>query len=206
MAKERSDPLRLGGKAPSCWSSHLKSLDPTAGPDPVAGAGQELAPTRSRPNAPGRLRATAPIPSTAMRAAVTGAPTIGLMAAACFAAALPYGAEAQAAAPVDLPGLEVEFPTPADGAGVTGAGARAAVDATAPAAGAGGGPTLAAGANPYADPSAPWKVDASANSMPRQPLVDTPRTVTAIPKEVLAAKNATSICALAVSWRAAPRA
>jgi outer membrane receptor for monomeric catechols len=131
-----------------------------------------------------------------MRAAVTGAPTIGLMAAACFAAALPYGAEAQAAAPVDLPGLEVESPTPADCAGVTGAGARAAVDATA----------SAAGANPYADPSAPWEVDASANSMPRQPLVDTPRTVTAIPKEVLAAKNATSICALAVSWRAPPRA
>lgn len=158
--------------------------------------------TRNRPTAPRSLRAAALDPS-ARPAPMAGVPTIGLMTAACFAAALPHGAQAQTAAPIQLPGLEVESAAPEDGDGATGAGAPAQTATTAQtggasdASGAGDAPAVAAGANPYADPAAPWKVDASANSMLRQPLVDTARTVTAIPKEVLEAKGATSVRELA---------
>jgi catecholate siderophore receptor len=40
-------------------------------------------------------------------------------------------------------------------------------------------------ANPYADPKAPYKVDRSASGKFTEPLVDTPRTVTAVPEQVL---------------------
>ena len=40
-------------------------------------------------------------------------------------------------------------------------------------------------ANPYADPKAPFKVDRSGSGKFTEPLVDTPRTVTAIPKQVI---------------------
>ncbi len=56
---------------------------------------------------------------------------------------------------------------------------------------AGGAP--AANANPYANPGAPFKVERSANSRITEPLINTPRTVTAIPKEVLEDKGATSV-------------
>lgn len=49
------------------------------------------------------------------------------------------------------------------------------------------------GGNPYADPQAPYKVDSSANAKLTEPIVDTPRTVTTVPKEVLLDKQATSI-------------
>lgn len=57
--------------------------------------------------------------------------------------------------------------------------------------GAAGAP--AANANPYANPGAPWKVERSANTKLTEPLVNTPRTVTAIPKEVIEDKGATSL-------------
>jgi len=51
----------------------------------------------------------------------------------------------------------------------------------------------AANANPYANAGAPYKVERSANSRITEPLINTPRTVTTIPKEVLADKGATSV-------------
>lgn len=49
-----------------------------------------------------------------------------------------------------------------------------------------------ANANPNADPEAPFKVDRSQNGKFTEPLRDTPKTVTAIPKEVIDAIGATS--------------
>ena len=55
------------------------------------------------------------------------------------------------------------------------------------------------GANPYADPWAPYKVDKSASGKLTEPLVDTPRTVTAVPKEVIEDKGAKDLRDLARS-------
>jgi catecholate siderophore receptor len=44
---------------------------------------------------------------------------------------------------------------------------------------------VAKDANPYADPQAPYKVDRSGSGKLTEPLVNTPRTVTAIPKQVI---------------------
>lgn len=52
-------------------------------------------------------------------------------------------------------------------------------------------------ANPYANPDAPYKVERSGSAKLTEPLVNTPRTVTAIPKEVIEDKAATSIRELA---------
>lgn len=75
--------------------------------------------------------------------------------------------------------------------------APAPVEPVASAGGGGGGSNGEPGANPYADPSAPYKVDRSANTKLTEPLVDTPRTVTTISKEVLEDKQATSVRELA---------
>lgn len=53
------------------------------------------------------------------------------------------------------------------------------------------------GGNPYADPGAPYKVNSSANTKLTEPLLDTPRTVTTISKEVMQDKQVTSIRELA---------
>jgi catecholate siderophore receptor len=52
-------------------------------------------------------------------------------------------------------------------------------------------------ANPYADPNAPYKVDKSASGKFTEPLVDTPRTVTAVPQQVIEDKAVQSIRELA---------
>lgn len=67
--------------------------------------------------------------------------------------------------------------------------AQPSTPAIAPVAGA----AAAANASPYATPGTPYKVERSANSRITEPLVNTPRTVTAIPKEVLEDKGATSV-------------
>ncbi|MEF3367278.1 TonB-dependent receptor [Methylocystis sp. 9N] len=58
--------------------------------------------------------------------------------------------------------------------------------------GAGGVPAIvtAANANPYADPVAPYKVDRLASNKFTQPILNTPRTITVLSKEVLDDKNA----------------
>jgi catecholate siderophore receptor len=47
--------------------------------------------------------------------------------------------------------------------------------------------------NPYADPNAPYKADRLASPKFTEPLLDTPKTVTVLTKEVLDDKNATSL-------------
>ncbi len=60
---------------------------------------------------------------------------------------------------------------------------------------AGGLPTFARvpGSNPYADPAAPYKVDRLSSSKFTEPVLNTPRSVTVLTKEVLEDKNATTL-------------
>lgn len=53
------------------------------------------------------------------------------------------------------------------------------------------------GSNPYANPAAPYKVERSGSTKLTQPLVDTPKTITALPKEVIKDKGATDLRELA---------
>lgn len=48
-------------------------------------------------------------------------------------------------------------------------------------------------ASPYVDPDAPWKVDHSASPKLTEPLLDTPKSIAAIPKEVIRESGATSV-------------
>ena len=48
-------------------------------------------------------------------------------------------------------------------------------------------------ANPYADPNAPYKADRVSSNKFTEPLLNTPRTVTVLTKELLADKNSTSL-------------
>jgi catecholate siderophore receptor len=48
-------------------------------------------------------------------------------------------------------------------------------------------------ANPNADPDAPWKVDRSGNAKLTEPLADTPRSITAIPRTVIDDLGALSV-------------
>jgi catecholate siderophore receptor len=61
----------------------------------------------------------------------------------------------------------------------------------------GGTGTAEPGANPYANPNAPYMVERSASTKLTEPLVNTPRTITAVPKEVLEDKGVTSVRELA---------
>ena len=54
-----------------------------------------------------------------------------------------------------------------------------------------------AAANPLADPSTPYKVDRSASSKLTEPVADTPKSITIIPKEVIRDEGALSIRDLA---------
>lgn len=61
------------------------------------------------------------------------------------------------------------------------------------------GQNIAAGAGPYADPSAPYKADRLSSSKFTEPVLNTPRTVTVLTKEALEDKNATTIREIARS-------
>lgn len=159
-------------------------------------------------------------PFTLRRAATTtaadaGAETrafrAGVLAATCFASFGMAGeAFAQDAPAGELPALTVEAkkevkPRPAPRKQTRQARRRpaparaprpAVVAAPAPAAPVAPvalpGPVTPGDANPYANPAAPYNVERSASTKLTQPLLDTPRTVTAIPKEVIEDKGATS--------------
>ncbi|WP_342363286.1 TonB-dependent siderophore receptor [Terrarubrum flagellatum] len=137
--------------------------------------------------------------------AATTAVGLGVLTAACIATAAPVG-EAKAQS-TQLPAVTVEAPAeqrkpkpvrvrqakprPAQSARPRVARpAPAAVPAQSAAAGIGG--TGGPGSNPNADPAAPYKVNRSASQKLTQPLLDTPRTITTIPKEVISDKGATS--------------
>lgn len=131
------------------------------------------------------------------RASQTAA-SVGLVAAVCIATAEPGRAQG-----TQLPTVTMEAPAAPKAKKRPPRQTRAATRPAAPrpasrpapapqqqAAPTGGG---AANANPYANAGAPYKVERSANSRITEPLVNTPRTVTTIPKEVLADKGATSV-------------
>ena len=110
--------------------------------------------------------------------------TTSLLTAACFAAASPASiALAQTATtPAPLPPLSVEAKQPKKKA----ATAPAKKTGAAPVAPAAPTPSVEQkGSNPYANPNAPYKVEQSASGKLTEPLVNTPRTVTAVPKEVI---------------------
>ena len=123
-----------------------------------------------------------------------------LVTAACLAAASPATIALAQTQTTPLPPLSVEAkqqkkkaaPAPAKKSGST------AVAPAAPAA----APQLTfeqKSANPYANPDAPYKVEQSASGKLTEPLVNTPRTVTVIPKEVIEDKGARDLRDLARS-------
>ena len=60
-------------------------------------------------------------------------------------------------------------------------------------------PTAQAGANPYANPDTPYNVEKSASGKLTEPLVNTPRSVTAVPAQVIEDKGAKDLRDLARS-------
>ncbi|MFN0219435.1 MAG: TonB-dependent siderophore receptor [Hyphomicrobium sp.] len=63
--------------------------------------------------------------------------------------------------------------------------------------GATSGVARAPGSNPYANPTAPYKVETSGSSKFTEPLANTPKSITALPKEVIKDKGATDLRELA---------
>jgi len=130
-----------------------------------------------------------------------------LLAAACVltgsfydgAAAAPAGPETLSPVTIDTPAEKKKPAAQRGGRGqrtrnATRAPARSA-PATAVAApvGANTTPGRAVDANPYADPSAPYKVNRTSSSKFTETIANTPRTIIAIPKEVIDDKQATSL-------------
>jgi catecholate siderophore receptor len=146
---------------------------------------------------PGSLRSPVGKPAYA-GSARKDASTTSLFTAACFAAASPTTvALAQGTTtPAPLPPLSVEAKQPKKKA-ATPAAKKAGAAPVAPATAA--APTPAPGSNPYANPNAPYKVEQSASGKLTEPLVNTPRTVTVTPKEVIEDKSARDLRDLARS-------
>jgi catecholate siderophore receptor len=92
-------------------------------------------------------------------------------------------------------------PSHATAAPRAGGASRSAVATSAQASGGAGDATraVAAGANPYADAAAPYKVDRLSSNKFTEQLLNTPRTVTALTKETLRDKGATSLREIARS-------
>ncbi|MGY9038054.1 MAG: TonB-dependent receptor [Rhodobacterales bacterium] len=147
----------------------------------------------------------------------TASRSIGMMTAAAISAASPAALYAQSSdEPLLLPGIEVETSEPqaakpkpqpakkraaAPAPRVTPAPAPAPVVAQAPVVAAPAAPAAPVagenGLSPFANPEAGYQAVRSGNSLLTQPLVDTPRTVTAVTQDVLRDKNATSVRELA---------
>lgn len=141
---------------------------------------------------PGSLRSpirnssNGPVRSTASAGSPKREVTTSLLTAACFAAASPATiALAQTANPqAPLPPLNVEAKQPKKKA-TTAPAKKTGGAPVAPAAAPAPAPAPAPGSNPYANPNAPYKVEQSASGKLTEPLVNTPRTVTAVPEKVI---------------------
>jgi catecholate siderophore receptor len=142
---------------------------------------------------PGSLRRPAGKAASAGSSARKDSPVTTFVTAACLAAASPSTvALAQgASSSTPLPTLNVEAKAPAKKkARASKPGTTVVAPAPAPT------PQLTPeqkSANPYADPEAPYKVDTSASPKLTEPLLNTPKSVTVIPKEVLEDKAVTSV-------------
>jgi catecholate siderophore receptor len=138
-----------------------------------------------RAGSSGRLQARPTAPRTDSRTATLATAAALITAASPLSTALAQGT---------LPPLSVEA---AQARKKAKAAPAAKGREAAPPANASAAPVKAA--NPYADPNAPYKVDKSASGKLTEPLVDTPRTVTAVPKEAVEDKGARDIRELARS-------
>lgn len=118
---------------------------------------------------------------------------MGLLAAACMLAAPAGVALAQSPPGGPLPPLNVET-NPAAKKAPPAKKKAAGAPVAAPAAPAAGALTPEQkSANPYANPNAPYKVETSGSNKLTEPLVNTPKTITTIPKEVIQDTAATSL-------------
>ncbi len=145
----------------------------------------------------------------------TGAPdtnrkTIAFATAAVFGCAAPALAQETQEGVILLPTVTVETAAPVDTVvrkkpaakkKAASPAAEPVASATAPAESAGAATAAPVaghnGLSPYADAAAGYRAVSSGNSLLRQPLSETARTVNAITAEVLADKNATSVRELA---------
>ena len=125
--------------------------------------------------------------------------TLRLFTAASLAAASPLSIAVaqQASPPAPLPPLNVEAKQPKKKA-ATPAPKKAGAASAAPAQAATPVPAVK-GANPYANPEAPYKVEQSASGKLTEPLINTPRTVVVTPKEVIEDKSVRDLRDLARS-------
>lgn len=147
-----------------------------------------------------------PAPTSAGEAAAQSAAPSPAVSSPAAPAATPKAAATASPTADKLPALTVETAAkkkkqvakpavkPSGGAS---AGQAAQAAPAVPASAQSSPPVAAPGANPYADPTAPYKVDRSASTKLTEPLLDTPRTVTTVSKEVLEDKGATSVRDLA---------
>lgn len=152
---------------------------------------------------PGSLRVAYRVSREQKREPISSSKVI---AAACLMAASPVAMaaaqEAPAPASTPLPTLQVETKSskPKTAAKPKKKSSTSAAQAPTPTS-APQQPTAqpagADGANPYANPNAPYMVERSGSAKLTEPLVNQPRTITAVPKEVIADKGATSIRELA---------
>ncbi|MFN3889868.1 MAG: TonB-dependent receptor [Beijerinckiaceae bacterium] len=138
---------------------------------------------------------------------------IGLVAGACLASSIGMNdVAAQEAAQQELPSLTVEAqrevkPRRKVERKRTQRPTRRMTTESGPVSGQAGGAVQAAATappgagdpagDPYSDPAAPYKVDRLANNKVSLPILDAPRSVTAISQEVIEDKNATSFRELA---------
>ncbi|MGY8631231.1 TonB-dependent receptor [Bradyrhizobium sp. 14AA] len=151
--------------------------------------------------APKSLRSVAAFNAADDKSAGVSGKKVSAVASLIAVASVSSGAEAQQSnlppvtvdAPVQRPRPTASKPTPeqvrARNALRRAAQRQQAAQQAAPAT-----PSGPADANPYADPAAPYKVDhVQAGGKFPEKLVDTPKSITVLSKEVLADKNATSL-------------
>ena len=121
-----------------------------------------------------------------------------LVTAACLAAASPATIALAQTTPqtTPLPPLSVQT-TPQKKKAVPAPAKKSGSTTVAPAAAAPQPTFEQKSANPYANPAAPYKVERSASGKLTEPLVNTPRTVTAVPKEAIDDKGVRDLRELA---------
>lgn len=148
---------------------------------------------------PGSLRVAYDVPREQKREPVS---TSKVIAAACLMAASPLAIAAAQEAPKDqatpLPALQVETnakqkkaatkPKKKPSTATVSPTPQGPQPQAAPPPSTADG-ALTPGGNPYANPNAPYMVEKSASGKFTEPLVNTPKTITALPKEVLQDKQ-----------------
>ena len=175
----------------------------------VTNSGASLAQT---PTDAGGMASTGAVAPAASGTVTSGAPTAATPAPAQPSATAQAPPQSSASAGAEkLPALTIEAkrkpaPSVAKPAAPVAAPKPSTLPAAPSAAAAPATPTPAAlpaaaagaaNANPYADATAPYKVDRSSSTKLSEPLLDTPRTVTTVGKEVMQDKGATSVRELA---------